>query len=285
MAHDFDLIVLGAGSGGVAASRRAALHGAKVAIVEAGRVGGTCVLRGCVPKKLLMYAAQYGDAHRRGRRLRLATAARRAGLRHGHLAGRQDRRDRAARGRVSRDAGQGGVELVAGHAQLRRCTHGGRRRAPPQRAALHHRHRRIAGARQHCRHRAMPDLRRSARPGRAARACGDHRRRLHRGGVRIDAGAPGRARRAALPRPAAAARLRRRPAHAAGRGACASRHRTQARPGAHARRGPRGRLAAGAAVRRHARRALAAQRHRPPPEHRVAGAGYRWHRAPIRSTR
>ena len=62
MAHDFDLIVLGAGSGGVAASRRAASHGAKVAIVEAGRVGGTCVPRGCVPKKLLMYAAQYGDA-------------------------------------------------------------------------------------------------------------------------------------------------------------------------------------------------------------------------------
>jgi glutathione reductase (NADPH) len=64
VAHDFDLIVLGAGSGGVAASRRAALHGARVAIVEAGRVGGTCVLRGCVPKKLLMYAAQYGDALR-----------------------------------------------------------------------------------------------------------------------------------------------------------------------------------------------------------------------------
>jgi glutathione reductase (NADPH) len=62
MQHDFDLITIGAGSGGVAASRRAALHGAKVAIVEAGRVGGTCVLRGCVPKKLLMYAAAYGDA-------------------------------------------------------------------------------------------------------------------------------------------------------------------------------------------------------------------------------
>lgn len=62
MAHDYDLITLGAGSGGVAASRRAALHGAKVAIVEGRRVGGTCVLRGCVPKKLLMYAAQYGDA-------------------------------------------------------------------------------------------------------------------------------------------------------------------------------------------------------------------------------
>lgn len=62
MAFDFDLVTLGAGSGGVAASRRAAMHGAKVAIVEGRRVGGTCVLRGCVPKKLLMYAAQYGDA-------------------------------------------------------------------------------------------------------------------------------------------------------------------------------------------------------------------------------
>jgi glutathione reductase (NADPH) len=61
MDHDFDLITIGAGSGGVAASRRAAALGAKVAIIESGRVGGTCVIRGCVPKKLLMYAAQYGD--------------------------------------------------------------------------------------------------------------------------------------------------------------------------------------------------------------------------------
>ena len=59
---DYDLITLGAGSGGVAASRRAALHGAKVAVVEGSRVGGTCVIRGCVPKKLLMYAAQFADA-------------------------------------------------------------------------------------------------------------------------------------------------------------------------------------------------------------------------------
>ncbi len=64
MPNDFDLLVLGAGSGGVAAARRAALHGARVAIVEGSRVGGTCVIRGCVPKKLLMYAAQYGDAYR-----------------------------------------------------------------------------------------------------------------------------------------------------------------------------------------------------------------------------
>ncbi|HMN77118.1 MAG TPA: glutathione-disulfide reductase [Burkholderiaceae bacterium] len=64
MAFDYDLITLGAGSGGVAASRRAAALGAKVAIVEGSRVGGTCVIRGCVPKKLMMYAAQYGDALR-----------------------------------------------------------------------------------------------------------------------------------------------------------------------------------------------------------------------------
>jgi glutathione reductase (NADPH) len=61
MPHDYDLLVLGAGSGGVALSRRAALHGAKVAVVESSRVGGTCVIRGCVPKKLLMYAAQFHD--------------------------------------------------------------------------------------------------------------------------------------------------------------------------------------------------------------------------------
>jgi glutathione reductase (NADPH) len=61
-ANDFDLIVLGAGSGGVAGARRAAAHGARVAIIEASRVGGTCVIRGCVPKKLMMYAAGFSQA-------------------------------------------------------------------------------------------------------------------------------------------------------------------------------------------------------------------------------
>ena len=56
---DFDLFVIGAGSGGVAASRRAAVHGARVGIAEAGRVGGTCVNRGCIPKKLFVYASEF----------------------------------------------------------------------------------------------------------------------------------------------------------------------------------------------------------------------------------
>jgi len=60
--YDFDLLTIGAGSGGVAGSRRAGGYGARVAICEESRVGGTCVLRGCVPKKLLVYGAQFADA-------------------------------------------------------------------------------------------------------------------------------------------------------------------------------------------------------------------------------
>ena len=58
---DFDLLTVGAGSGGVAASRRAGSHGARVAICEEGRVGGTCVLRGCVPKKLLVIGSHFRE--------------------------------------------------------------------------------------------------------------------------------------------------------------------------------------------------------------------------------
>ena len=56
-----DLIVIGAGSGGVACARRASAYGARVAICEEVRVGGTCVLRGCVPKKLLVYASHVAE--------------------------------------------------------------------------------------------------------------------------------------------------------------------------------------------------------------------------------
>jgi glutathione reductase (NADPH) len=59
--HDFDLFVIGAGSGGVRAARVAAGHGAKVGICEQSRVGGTCVIRGCVPKKLLVYASHFAE--------------------------------------------------------------------------------------------------------------------------------------------------------------------------------------------------------------------------------
>ncbi len=59
---DYDLFTIGAGSGGVRASRLAASYGAKVGVAEEYRVGGTCVIRGCVPKKFLVYASEYGHS-------------------------------------------------------------------------------------------------------------------------------------------------------------------------------------------------------------------------------
>ena len=58
---DYDLFTIGAGSGGVRASRVASAHGAKVAVAEEYRVGGTCVIRGCVPKKMLVYGAHFAE--------------------------------------------------------------------------------------------------------------------------------------------------------------------------------------------------------------------------------
>ncbi|MFZ2008178.1 MAG: glutathione-disulfide reductase, partial [Stellaceae bacterium] len=60
--YDFDLFTIGAGSGGVAGTRRAGAYGARTAICEELRVGGTCVLRGCVPKKLLVYGSEFASA-------------------------------------------------------------------------------------------------------------------------------------------------------------------------------------------------------------------------------
>ncbi|MEQ8559463.1 MAG: glutathione-disulfide reductase [Henriciella sp.] len=61
LGYDYDLFVIGAGSGGVRAARIAAQSGAKVAIAEEFRIGGTCVIRGCVPKKFMVYASEYGS--------------------------------------------------------------------------------------------------------------------------------------------------------------------------------------------------------------------------------
>jgi len=66
--YDFDLFVIGAGSGGVRASRIAAGHGARVAVAEEHKVGGTCVIRGCVPKKLLVYGAHFAEDIKDARR-------------------------------------------------------------------------------------------------------------------------------------------------------------------------------------------------------------------------
>src|ERR1700748_554050 len=59
--YDYDLFVIGWGSGGGRASRMAALAGARVALAEEWRMGGTCVIRGCIPKKLFVYASQFRE--------------------------------------------------------------------------------------------------------------------------------------------------------------------------------------------------------------------------------
>ena len=59
--YDYDLFVIGAGSGGVRAARVSSAHGARVAVAEEHKVGGTCVIRGCVPKKLLVYGAHFAE--------------------------------------------------------------------------------------------------------------------------------------------------------------------------------------------------------------------------------
>ena len=62
--YDYDLFVIGAGSGGVRAARIAAMSGARVAVAEEYRIGGTCVIRGCVPKKFMVYASEFTDTFR-----------------------------------------------------------------------------------------------------------------------------------------------------------------------------------------------------------------------------
>jgi glutathione reductase (NADPH) len=62
MKYDYDLFVIGAGSGGVRAARIASQAGARVAVAEEYRIGGTCVIRGCVPKKLLVYGSEFAQA-------------------------------------------------------------------------------------------------------------------------------------------------------------------------------------------------------------------------------
>src|SRR5258708_27346703 len=63
----YDLVVIGGGSGGVRAARIAASHGAATLLAEESRIGGTCVIRGCVPKKLLVYASRIGMEFEDGR--------------------------------------------------------------------------------------------------------------------------------------------------------------------------------------------------------------------------
>ena len=76
MNETHDLVVIGGGSGGLAAAQRAAEYGARVALIESGRLGGTCVNVGCVPKKIMWNAAELGSALEDAREQALAARER-----------------------------------------------------------------------------------------------------------------------------------------------------------------------------------------------------------------
>ena len=128
--HDVDLFIIGGGSGGVRAARIAAGYGARVMVAEEYRVGGTCVIRGCVPKKLLVYAARFADEFEdaagyrldacRSRHVRLENADRqqgsgdrpaRGGL-HDHAGARQGHARQGPRGARGRPYGAPGSQAA-----------------------------------------------------------------------------------------------------------------------------------------------------------------------------
>ena len=117
MAHyDFDLITIGGGSGGVRASRISAGYGARVALIEAGRLGGTCVNVGCIPKKLFSYAAHFaGDFEdARGYGWSVTNAA----FDWSTLLANKDREIARLNGVYARVLADAGVEVVAGRAVI-----------------------------------------------------------------------------------------------------------------------------------------------------------------------
>ena len=114
--YDFDLFTIGAGSGGVAASRRAAAYGARVAIAENVRVGGTCVLRGCVPKKLLVYGAHFAEEMEDAAGFGWTVTG---ALDWGKLISAKNRETDRLNGIYINMLNGSGVKILEGHAELR----------------------------------------------------------------------------------------------------------------------------------------------------------------------
>ena len=183
--YDYDLFVIGGGSGGVRGARVAASLGKKVAIAEEYRYGGTCVIRGCVPKKLFVYASQYPRAFRgcgglrldgRRKQLRLEEAGRGQGCRN-RPAGRS--LQEGPRRRQCRDPGNA--------RGTRRCPYGpaAEDRTDGDGKDDRHRHRRTAEpACSPSRSRTLHLLQRGLSSRRAAEIDPDCRRRLYRRRIR-----------------------------------------------------------------------------------------------------
>ena len=185
---EFDLLVIGGGSGGVACARRAASYGARAGVIENDRLGGTCVHRGCIPKKLLVYASHFShdfeDAAGYG-----WTVGERAFDWRAMVRAKSDELDRleGIYQRLLRDSGatyiRGTGRLLDAHtvavgdethhAETIVIATGGRPTMP-----------------EHPRNRACHRLRRDVRPARVSRTHGDRGGRLHRLRIRLHHAGP-----------------------------------------------------------------------------------------------
>ena len=114
--YDYDLFVIGAGSGGVRAARLAAMSGARVAIAEEDRVGGTCVIRGCVPKKFMVYASEFSHHFKTSKGY--GWTVENASFDWPHFLGEKDKEIARLSGIYVRNLQNAGAELVHGKARL-----------------------------------------------------------------------------------------------------------------------------------------------------------------------
>ncbi len=116
MAYDFELLAIGGGSGGLAAAQRAALHGVKACVIESGPLGGTCVNVGCVPKKVMWYAAHVAHAVHDAPGYGVQTSQ--TGSDWAGLVGRRDAYVKRLNGIYERNLANKDVEYVAGAASF-----------------------------------------------------------------------------------------------------------------------------------------------------------------------
>ena len=215
MAFDVDLFVIGAGSGGVRAARIAAGHGARTIVAEESRIGGTCVIRGCVPKKLYVYASRFADDFADAAGFGWSVGD--ADFRLADPGGREGEGDHAALGRLSRQSRRVGRRTDRGAGDDRRSA---ARAARERQGALCAPYpgcgRLPAGAASRGRGaRAYDHLERDVRSSRLSAAASGGRRRLYRGRIRLPVPAARRRSDPGHARVERAARLRRR--HARGR--------------------------------------------------------------------
>ena len=280
---DYDLFVIGGGSGGVRAARIAAGHGAKVAIAEEYRFGGTCVIRGCVPKKLLVYASRFRDDFEDAAGFGWSVSP--PSFDWPTLIANKDAEITRLEGLYRQGLERAGVDHPARPRRAGRRAHRDRAARQPQDHGAHHpgRDRRTPGGARGAGRRARHHLQRGVPSRSPAEVHRDRRRRLHRRGVRRHLQRARRRHHAALPRPQDPARLRRGAARPPHRGAVQARHRRR-------RATPRsppstraGRTPGDAEGRQHGRDRQGDVRHRARPQH--ARARPRGGRREARATR